>query len=56
VDKGLRGAKSEAGRIRAGLERDRERINGLEGSAVRVRDTANKLDELIERIQNEGID
>jgi len=56
LESGLNGARSEAGQLREGLQRDRERIRGFEKTARGVRDAADKLDELIQRIQEEGID
>ena len=56
LEGGLKLSRSEVVKLRNGLKRDRDRIRGIEGTAVRVREAANKLDELIERIQKEGID
>ena len=56
VQKGLTGAKHEAGQLRQQAERDRERIRGYEETGSGVRSAAEELDKLIQRIQEEGID
>jgi hypothetical protein len=56
IQRGLTGAKSEAGQLREGLQRDRERIRGYENAGSGVREAADELDDLIRRIQEEGID
>lgn len=56
IQSGLTGAKQEAGQLREGLQGDRERIRGYEETGSGVRAAAEELDELIRRIQEEGID
>lgn len=56
IQSGLGGAKQEAGQLREVLQRNRERIRGYEDAGSGVRTAANDLDDLIRRIQEEGID
>jgi len=56
IESGLVGAKHEARQLRQQAERDRERIRGYESAGSGVQAAAKELDELIQRIQEEGID
>jgi len=55
IQSGLVGAKHEAKQLRQQAERDRERIRGYESAGSGVRAVAEELDELIRKIQEEGI-
>ena len=52
----LYGSQHEVDELRKSLERDRERIKGYESAGSGIRKAGDRLDELIRRIQEEGID
>ncbi len=56
IQNGLYGSKHEVIELRKSLEHDRERIRGYEEAGSGIRKAASKLDGLIRRIQEEGID
>lgn len=56
IQNGLSGAKRDTKQLRQQAERDRERIRGYEEAGSGVREAADELDDLIRRIQEEGID